>query len=279
MHALTTNDIRGLAVGEGCYTFLLNAQGRIIADANVFCLDNRILLDTEPETRSTVLSHIEEFTIADDAAATDLSGGLMTLSIEGPTANHVLESIGLTLPTARYCIVECRSSWVAQMSTTGQPGFLLFVPTEARLSLISEIENVGGTRGSAEDARTVRIENGKPRYGEEITARFLALEVSQPHAISLHKGCYLGQEVVERVRSRNALSRVLMPVRFDSGSSATPGVKLRDGDMRVGEIVSALYSPLFGHWVGMAYIRTDVARYGMILTFDSGRVTIADAAE
>ena len=56
------------------------------------------------------------------------------------------------------------------------------------------------------------IENGMPRYGEEITSRFMALEVSQPHALSFHKGCYLGQEVVERVRSRNALSRVLMPV-------------------------------------------------------------------
>ena len=148
-----------------------------------------------------------------------------------------------------------------------------------RPSLISEIKNLGATLGSAEDARTVRIENGKPRYGEEITARFLALEVSQPHAISLHKGCYVGQEVVERVRSRNAVTRILMPVRFESGSSATPGVKLRDGDMRAGEIVSAVYSPLFGHWVGMAYIRADVARSGMILTFDSGRVTVADAAQ
>jgi tRNA-modifying protein YgfZ len=125
----------------------------------------------------------------------------------------------------------------------------------------------------------VRIENGKPRYGEEITARFLALEVSQPHAISLHKGCYVGQEVVERVRSRNAVTRILMPVRFESGSSATPGVKLRDGNMRAGEIVSAVYSPLFGYWVGMAYIRADVARSGMTLTFDSGRVTVADEAQ
>ena len=64
IHALTTNDIRGLSIGEGCYTFVLNVQGKVIADANVFCLDDQLLLDTEPETRSTILSHIEEFTIA-----------------------------------------------------------------------------------------------------------------------------------------------------------------------------------------------------------------------
>src|SRR5262245_28067384 len=66
LHAMTTNEIQKLHSGEGCYTFFLNAQGRILADANVLCLPDHILLDTEPETRQKILDHLEHFIIADD---------------------------------------------------------------------------------------------------------------------------------------------------------------------------------------------------------------------
>ena len=155
---------------------------------------------------------------------------------------------------------------------------MLFVPPVALTPLVRSIEEAGAVRASAEDARVVRIENGKPRFGYEITERFLAPEPAQFHAISRHKGCYLGQEVVERLRSRNAVSRILTPVRFDSGSSAIPGTKLRIRDVRAGEIVSAAYSPRFRQWVGMAYIRTDVVQPGARLSFDSGSLTIAEVA-
>jgi folate-binding protein YgfZ len=201
----------------------------------------------------------------------------MTVSVEGPEAARVLAAVVATLPAGSHQISEAPPGWVAHVTTTGQPGWMLFVPTVALTPLVRSIEDVGAVRASAEDARVVRIENGKPRFGEEITERFLAPETAQFHAISRHKGCYLGQEVVERLRSRNAVSRILTRVRFDSGSSVIPGTKLRNGDVRAGEIVSAAYSPRFGQWVGMAYIRTDVVRPGVRLSFDSGWLTIADA--
>jgi folate-binding protein YgfZ len=277
VHALTTNDIRSLLPGAGCYSFLLNAQGRVIADANVFCLPEQILLDTEPEARSAVLTQLEQFTIADDAVTTDLSDVLMTVSVEGPEAARVLEAVVATLPAGSHQISEAPFGWVAHVTTTGQPGWMLFVPPVAIAPLVRSIEEAGAVRASAEDARVVRIENGRPRFGEEITERFLAPETGQFDAISRQKGCYLGQEVVERLRSRNAVSRILTPIRFDSGSSAIPGTKLRAGDVRAGEIGSAVYSPRFGQWVGMAYIRTDVVRPGARLSFDSGSLTIVDA--
>jgi aminomethyltransferase len=278
VHALTTNDIRSLLPGTGCYSFLLNAQGRVIADANVFCLPDQILLDTEPEAGSAVLTQLEQFTIADDAITTDLSDVLVTVSVEGPEAARVLEPVVATLPAGSHQISEAPFGWVAHVTTTGQPGWMFFVPPMALASLVRSIEGAGAVQASAEDARVVRIENGRPRFGEEITERFLAPETAQIHAISRHKGCYLGQEVVERLHSRKAVSRILTPVRFDSGSSAIAGTKLRNGDVRAGEIVSAAYSPRFGQWVGMAYIRTDVVRTGAKLSFESGSLTIADIA-
>ena len=279
VHALTTNDIRSLGPGTGCLAFFLNAQGRVLADANVFCLPDRILLDTEPETRKAVLTHIEQFTIADDAVVTDLAKMLVTVSVEGPAVEHVLARVVPTLPSASYQIAEAPFGWVAHVTTTAQPGWMLFVPPVALTPLVRSIEDAGAVRASTEDARTVRIENGKPRFGEEITTRFLAPETAQLHAISSQKGCYLGQEVVERLRSRNAVSRILTRVHFDSGSSAVPGTKLHNNsDLRAGEIVSAAYSPRFGRWVGMAYIRTNVVKPGARLSFGSGSLTIADIA-
>ena len=275
VHALTTNDIRSLLPGSGCLAFFLDAQGRVLADANVFCLPDQILLDTEPAARSAVVAQIEQFTIADDAVVSDLSDMLVTVSVEGPRAEHVLEPVVSRLPDGSYQIAEAPFGWVAHVTTTGQPGWMLFVPPVGLLSLVRSIENAGAVRASTEDARVVRIENARPRFGEEITTRFLAPETAQLHAISRRKGCYLGQEVVERLRSRNAVSRILTPVRFDSGSSAVPGTKLHNGDVRAGEIVSAAYSPRFRQWVGMAYIRTDVVRPGVRLSFDSGSLTIA----
>lgn len=278
IHAMTTNDIRSLVPGTGCYAFFLNAQGRVLADANIFCLPDQILLDTEPETRNTILAHIEEFTIADEASVTDLTPETGTVSIEGPAARHVVEKIIPSVPAEMHEIAVTAYGWVSRVSTTGQPGWMVFAPAAVQRQLMMDIQTAGGVHANLADARVVRIENGKPRFGEEITARFLAVETGQLDAISSHKGCYLGQEVVERLRSRNAVSRLLRPIYFDSGASAVAGTKLHDGDVRVGEIVSAAYSPHFERWVGLAYIRTDVVRPGAKLSFDSGRVTVAEAA-
>ena len=274
LHALTTNDVRSLLPGAGCYAFFLNAQGRVLADANVFCLPDEILLDTEPEVRNSILAHLEEFTIADDASAIDITPYTGTVAVEGPQAQHVLEKIIPALPTERHAITMSPYGWVARVSTSGQPGWAVFTPAAMQGRFVCDIESAGAVHANQADTRVVRIENAIPRFGEEITARFLAAEVGEVDAISSGKGCYLGQEVVERVRSRNAVSRVLAPIHFDSGTSAGAGTKLHDGAVRAGEIVSAVYSPCFGCWVGLAYVRTDLLRLGVSLSFDSGRVTI-----
>jgi folate-binding protein YgfZ len=275
IHAITTNDIRALVPGTGCYTLFLNAQGRVLADANVFCLPDEILLDTEPETRFSILTHIGDFTIADDALTVDLTPTLGTIAVEGPKARQVLQETLSMLPVHKHGIVASQYGWVARASTSGQPGWLVFTPSAMQRRFVQKIESAGGIRAESADARVVRIENRIPRFGEEITPRFLAPEVGDVDAISRNKGCYLGQEVVERIRSRNVLSRRLTAISFDSGAFAKAGTKLHDHDVRAGEIVSAVYSPWLGQWIGLAYIRVDLIRQGASLSFDGGRVTIA----
>src|SRR5277367_5895120 len=88
LHAMTTNQVKELKPGEGCYAFFLNAQGRILADVNLFVLEDRILLDVEPELRERVLQHLDKFIIADDVTLEDVSESLTSIGIEGPAAEQ-----------------------------------------------------------------------------------------------------------------------------------------------------------------------------------------------
>ncbi len=117
------------------------------------------------------------------------------------------------------------------------------------------------------DARAVRIEHGHPRYGEEITERYLVQETGQLHAVNFNKGCYLGQEIVERVRSRAQIHRLLQPMEIDTAAVPAPGTKLKSGDADAAEIASAVYSPGLGHVAAMAYIRVQFTQPGTELSW------------
>jgi aminomethyltransferase len=106
----------------------------------------------------------------------------------------------------------------------------------------------------------VRLEHGRPRYSEDISDRFLAQEANQPHALNFSKGCYLGQEIVERVRSRGQIHRVLMPLILETKEPPAPGAKLLVDAASAAEITSAAYSPALDKVVALAYVRTEHAR-------------------
>ncbi len=112
----------------------------------------------------------------------------------------------------------------------------------------------------AEAFRVVRLEQGRARYGEDLSERFLAQEANQKHALHFSKGCYLGQEIVERVRSRGQIHRMLMPLQLDTKEAPPAGTKLQAGETNVAEITSAAFSPALDKVVALAYVRTEFAR-------------------
>ena len=114
----------------------------------------------------------------------------------------------------------------------------------------------------------VRLENGKPRYGEDISERYLAQETEQLHALHFNKGCYLGQEIVERVRSRGQIHRHLTPVQVETDTAPAPGSKLVADGSVVGEITSAVYSPGLGRTVALAYVRTEALEKKPAMTLE-----------
>jgi aminomethyltransferase len=261
LHALTTNHIQQLQPGESCYAFFLSAQGRVLADANVFCQPDHFLLDTEPETARKVLDHLDRYIIADDVTVEDIAPGTAAIAVSGPRAAEVAGA--------------GEGSLVLDVSLTGGPGWMIIVPVQERDGLVRQLESAGAVAATAEDFRVVRLENGRPRYGDDISERYLAQETNELRALHFQKGCYLGQEIVERVRSRAQIHRMLMSLRIEGLEPPAPGTKLQVEGRDVAEITSAAYSPAVGQVVALAYVRNEHAHEGVVLDLTGRRAVVS----
>jgi folate-binding protein YgfZ len=272
LHAMTTQQVEELKPGDGAYAFFLNAQGRILGDANLFCFEEYFLLDTEPETRQKLFEHLDRYIIADDVTLEDQTEEVATLAVEGPEAASVLEKLGAPIPEAPYGTSAWGDRIIARVSSTGSAGFFVFLPASGRSELTARLAGV--PQATADEARLVRIEHGHPRYGEEITERYLVQETGQTHAVNFTKGCYLGQEIVERVRSRAQIHRVLRRLEIDALEPPAAGTKLTSGGADAAEIVSSAFSPAFAKVIALAYVRVQFAEPGTELQLGDARVRV-----
>jgi aminomethyltransferase len=254
LHNVTTNEVQKMAPGEGCYAFLLSPQGRIQADLLLFCFADRFLIDVEPELREKAIRHIRRYIIADQVELEDVTPLTGEIGLEGPGAAAALAALGAPAPDRDYSHLAWKDSTIARASFTGQAGFRILCPADAAGDLIRALESVGATPATAEDARVVRVENGKPRYGEDIGDTTLPQETRQMHAVSFSKGCYIGQEIVERIRARGHVNRKLERIELEGADPPPPGTVIEAGG-KPAEITSSTYSPYAGRVVALAYVR------------------------
>jgi aminomethyltransferase len=247
LHAMSTNDIQGLSPGQGCYALFLNAQGRILADVNVLCFEDHLLLDTEPELLTKIYEHLDRYIIADDVTLEDVTSQTGTTSVEGPLAASELMRIGALIPEQMWS----HAAWGQETVQRTSAGFRLYYPT-------GQAPDLGVPEATAEEARTVRIEQARPRYGEEITDRYLVQEAGLLHAISFTKGCYLGQEIVARAQHRGEVKRAL--ARLDrEGQPAPPGTELvTEAGRACGTVVAATTGERLGS--ALAVLAREIAR-------------------
>jgi len=257
LHALVTNHVEQLQPGQGCYAFFLNAQGHILADVNVLRFADSVLLDTEPETARRVYEHVDRYIIADDVTLEDLTTATAVLGVEGPEAAAVLAAAGAPAPEepGRHAVWEARV--VARLSSTGAPGWRIFAPLGDMARLIGQFERAGAVSASSEAARVVRLEIGRPRYSEDFSGQHLPQETQLLEAVHSNKGCYLGQEIVERVRSRGHVHRLLMRLQVEATEPPPAGSQIMAGEKAVGHITSVAFSPARGKVVALGYLRPD----------------------
>ena len=188
LHAMTTQQIQDLKPGQGAYAFFLKAQGRILADANVLCFEDHVLLDTEPEQRTKIYEHLDRYIIADDVALEDVTDSVATVDLEGPDAAAVLSALGAPVPSDLYAHAPWGNGTVQHLA--------------GRFRLIGDVPPlIDVPEADDEEARTVRMEHARARYGDDFSEKHLVQETALLHAVHFRKGCYLGQEIVERVKA------------------------------------------------------------------------------
>lgn len=237
LHNLSTNHVKNLQPGQGLYAFFLTVQGRILSDAWFLARADAILLDTEPETAASLAAHIDKYIIADDVTLEDLTAATAVLGVEGPSAQEALEAVGAPVPEAANAWVDWEGRMVARISATGQPGFRIFLPVAEKTALIERLRLPVAT---AEDAFQVRVENGIPRYGDDFTIESLPQETQRMEAVHFQKGCYLGQEIVERLRARGHVNWLLSRLAIDAAAAPAKGAKVTADGKEVGEVTSAV---------------------------------------
>jgi aminomethyltransferase len=258
LHNVTSNDVKKLAPGSGCYAFLLSPQGRIQADLHLFCFADHFLIDTEPELREKVAQLILKYKVADQVELEDVTSQTSAVAVEGPAAAAALAPIGAPIPGGEYTHLPWDNATIAAVSLTGQPGFRIF----DGLEMASRLATAGIQSASEGDIRQVRIENGIPRIGEDIRDTSLPQETQQMQAVSFTKGCYIGQEIVERIRAQGHVNKKLVRLAIDAKTTPLSGTKLTADGKEAGEITSSVYVPVTGQVAALAYVRTPFVEPG-----------------
>lgn len=254
LNAMVAADVRRLIMRTGCYTLLMNAKGRIIADATVYAFEDGYLLETESCSRANLHAHLNRHLIADDALVDDVSSRFDCMALEGPESASRLLEMGIPLPEAQYCLEPWEDGWVMRAALAGGEGFRFFVAPEGATFLRSRLREAAVPIADALDIRTVRLERGKPRWPEEIHSRYLGPELGEGSAIATGKGCYLGQEVAQRIRARGLLTRSLARFEADTDSEIHAGEWVHCGDRKAGHIAGSAFSPWRQRVVGLAYL-------------------------
>ena len=267
LNGMVTNNVRDLAPGHGVYAFLLNPQGHILGDLYAYNRGESLLVDTDRSQMEKILAVFDKYIIMDDVEVADVSDNLVALGVAGPGALEVLRAAGFDLPgLAPLQFAEL--SW-EQIKLTVVRGdihlervecFELWIAPENAVRVNDALVKASAVPVGSSAVELLRIAAGIPRYGVDIRERDLPQETEQERALSFVKGCYVGQEIVERIRSRGQVRRKFTGFEID-GSLPAPGSKVQVDGKDVGEITSVASLPFEAGDcpVALGYIRREVA--------------------
>jgi len=295
LQGLLTNDIVALTPGMGCYAAYLTAQGRMIADMRVFELGDALLVDLEATVTSSVRDKWSMFIFSEDVRVEDRSLATAELGIYGPHAAQVLSdaltadqatptpsAAGLESMPVHACSSLARQGGAAivlRSDDAGVMGFDVVIPADAKDAFLSRLLAAGGVLVDADAVDVCRVEAGRPRFGVDMTEDTIPLEAGiEDRAISLTKGCYVGQEIIIRVlhRGHGRVARRLVGLSLDpSAGVPSRGAVIRSADRDVGAITSAVRSPALGRVVALGYVHRDFTTPGTGLSVGETAATVA----
>ncbi len=281
LNGMITNTIKGLEPGHSNYSFVLNAQGRILGDVTAYRCTDHILLATDASQVDTLSAHFDHFIIMDDVELGTVAGRT-ALGVAGPKAAAVLAAAGLRFPEGELSFVECEfaggSVMISQEYSPVTPRFAVWLPEAAAAGLWQKLREAGAEPVGVTALEMLRVAEGVPQFGVDFGEKYLPQEVDAARPLHFAKGCYLGQEIVERIRSRATVHRQMRVLELDGGRPDSPAAITVDGQA-VGEVTSVAEFALPGgrKTLALGMVRNEPIAKGLSLEYAGGKVLVLEA--
>jgi folate-binding protein YgfZ len=296
LQGLLSNDITALVEGSGCYATYLTAQGRMIADMRVFETGRGLVVDLDRTLAESIGARWSQFVFSEDVQIANDSTSTVEVGVYGPTSVRVVaeaisgddkaqtgqvEDTLRTLPLYANRVWDLRGAEMRVLVSDdiGVRGFDVVVPVSLKDDVIASLQAAGGVVVGPAAVEVCRIEGGRPLFGVDMNDDTIPLEAGiEDRAISLTKGCYVGQEVIIRVlhRGHGRVVRKLVGIVLEPGTTvASAGDKITGGDREIGSITSAVESPALGRPIALGYVHRDFVEPGTAVTVSKNVAAVA----
>ncbi|MEP6643035.1 MAG: folate-binding protein [Acidobacteriaceae bacterium] len=283
LNGMVTNNVRDLPSGRGVYAFLLNPQGRIQGDLYVYNAGDSLLLDTDRSQVEKLLAFFDHYIIMDEVEVKNRTESLTAIGIAGPRAQTVLQAAGLDvveITPMQFASVPWAGKSVTLVSSdrgnSTLESYELWVSPDDVPGLRRSLLKAGASPVGSSACDLLNIASGIPRYGIDIREKDLPQETGQERALNFSKGCYVGQEIVERIRSRGAVHRQFTGFEV-TGPLPSAGTKIQVEGKDVGEITSSAVLPVADRDmpVALGYLRREFANPAKLLQAGQSKLTVA----
>lgn len=281
LNGMITNNVRDLPAGQGVYAFLLNPQGHILGDLYAYNRGAVLLVDIEQSQREKILATFDRYIIMDDVEVADITGQQTAIGVAGPKAAGMLRALGLAVPELKplqFADLVWRNEalLIGRGDNPAVDSYQLWLPAEGKTAIREALGNAGAKPVGAGAWELLRVAAGLPRYGQDIRERDLPQETEQQRALHFNKGCYIGQEIVERIRSRGAVHRKFTGFEVQ-GALPALGTKVQAEGKDVGEVTSTATLPAAGGElpVALGYVRREFAVPGKQVQAGDARLSVA----
>jgi aminomethyltransferase len=282
LNGMISNNMRDLPVNRGAYNFVLNHQGHILGDLYAYNRGEYFLLATDAWQAPTLVPLLRKYIIMDQVELTDISDKLTAVAVQGPKSAEVLAAAGLD-PAGIEPLQVQDSVWrgmgisLTRMTSDEFPSYEIWAATEDIRAVWDAVLEAGAMPVGTDALEMFRVAAGIPRYGQDIRERDLPQETGQMQALSFTKGCYVGQEIVERIRSRGGVHRTFTGFVVESGAPSA-GTKLQRDGKDVGELTTVRAVPTANgdRMLALGYIRREAAAPGTVLNAGEAQVKVQD---
>jgi folate-binding protein YgfZ len=277
LHGMLSNDVKKLRPGDGIYAALLTQQGKIVSDVRVYADTDRLLLDVPSLRAEAVPTALEKFIVADDVELNLAADEQPLLGLTGPSSTAALErAMGKARPARtplahQVCELAGARVRVIAVDAVDGAGYTICGSPAVAAALMHVLQGAQAEPIGVEALNILRVEAGVPCYGVDMDEEILLMETNLDRAVSFTKGCYLGQEVVERVSARGKVNKKLTGLHLAGAVVPDSGTVLHADTREVGWITSAVRSLGLGHVVALGYVHRDFLEPGSVLTASLGQ--------